>query len=71
MVTIATTTAPESREDALMRLAAISTPITGACSECAGLGEIQDLEVRQHGRFVMQWAPCETCHGAGTITVAA
>jgi len=40
-----------------------ATPIT--CSECGGRGEIQDLEVRQHGRFAMQWTSCPTCHGAG------
>jgi hypothetical protein len=33
------------------------------CGECGGLGEIQDLEVRQHGRFVMQWTSCPTCGG--------
>ncbi len=133
MVTIVTTTAPESREDALMRLAtqaratgvrlyqdrndgrfyASSRSHPGAlhrltgfsctcpgflrhsrcahlaalhsalgwlesdpdpdpetpavsespCGKCGGHGEIQDLEVRQHGRFVMQWTSCPTCGG--------
>lgn len=35
------------------------------CNECSGHGEIQDLEVRQHGRFVMQWATCTACNGSG------
>lgn len=35
------------------------------CGECGGLGEVQDLEVRQHGRFVMQWASCTACAGTG------
>lgn len=35
------------------------------CGECGGHGEIQDLEVRQHGRFVMQWTNCPDCHGSG------
>ncbi len=35
------------------------------CGECAGLGELQDLEVRQFGRYHMQWAPCPTCDGTG------
>jgi hypothetical protein len=46
-----------------------STPISAAaispCAECGGLGEVQDLEVRQFGRFAMQWAPCSTCQGTG------
>jgi hypothetical protein len=35
------------------------------CGECGGLGELQDLEVRQFGRFAMQWATCSTCQGTG------
>ncbi len=35
------------------------------CGECAGMGEVQDLEVRQHGRYHMQWATCPTCDGIG------
>jgi len=38
---------------------------TATCGECGGHGEIQDMEVRQHGRFVMQWTNCPTCHGRG------
>lgn len=40
-------------------------PAMSTCGECGGLGELQDLEVRQHGRFCMQWIPCPTCDGAG------
>ncbi len=36
------------------------------CGECGGLGEVQDLEVRQHGRWAMQWTSCPTCDGTGT-----
>jgi hypothetical protein len=32
-----------------------------SCGECGGIGEVQDLEVRQHGRFVMQWTICPMC----------
>ncbi len=35
------------------------------CGECAGMGEIQDLEVRQHGRWAMQWTTCTACNGSG------
>ncbi len=35
------------------------------CGECGGLGEVLDLEVRQFGRFAMQWATCSTCQGTG------
>ncbi len=35
------------------------------CGECGGLGELQDLEVRQYGRYHMQWAACPTCDGTG------
>lgn len=35
------------------------------CSQCGGLGEDQSMEVRQHGRFVMQWAVCTACKGTG------
>ncbi len=35
------------------------------CGECGGMGEVQDLEVRQYGRFAMQWATCPTCQGTG------
>jgi DnaJ-class molecular chaperone len=42
-----------------------------SCNECAGLGETQDMEVRQFGRFVMQWSPCDICHGSGKSSVAA
>lgn len=41
------------------------------CGECGGHGEIQDLEVRQHGRFVMQWTNCPTCHGTGIVVTTA
>jgi hypothetical protein len=41
------------------------------CGECGGMGELQDLEIRQFGRFAMQWAPCTACNGAGENTVAA
>lgn len=37
------------------------------CSECGGIGEVQDLKVRQHGRFVMQWVVCTACHGTGRM----
>lgn len=40
------------------------------CGECGGMGEIQDLEVRQHGRFVMQWASCTSCNGSGKRSLA-
>ena len=40
-------------------------------NECAGHGEVQDLEVRQHGRFVMQWATCTSCNGSGNRSLAA
>jgi hypothetical protein len=40
-------------------------PAMSTCGECGGLGEIQDMEVRQFGRFAMQWATCPTCDGAG------
>jgi DnaJ-class molecular chaperone len=40
------------------------TPIS-TCGECGGMGEIQDLEVRQHGRYQMQWVACTACAGAG------
>lgn len=42
---------------------AATTPVP--CGECGGMGEVQDLEVRQHGRFVMQWASCTACNGSG------
>ncbi len=32
-----------------------------SCGECGGHGEVQDLEVRQHGRLVMQWTRCPMC----------
>ncbi len=35
------------------------------CGECGGHGELQDMEVRQHGRFAMQWATCTACNGSG------
>jgi hypothetical protein len=35
------------------------------CGECGGMGEVQDLEVRQYGRYHMQWAPCTACNGSG------
>lgn len=37
------------------------------CSECGGIGEVQDLEVRQHGRYRMQWARCLACDGTGRV----
>lgn len=43
-------------------------PTPAVCSDCGGHGEVQDLEVRQHGRFVMQWATCTRCSGTGTGT---
>ena len=41
------------------------------CSQCAGLGEEQSMEVRQHGRFVMLWAVCTACDGTGRAEVPA
>lgn len=41
------------------------------CNECGGIGEIQDMEVRQHGRFQMQWAPYDACNGTGSIPAPA
>jgi len=43
------------------------TPVTivSPCGECGGHGEIQDLEVRQHGRFAMLWITCPVCDGSG------
>lgn len=35
------------------------------CNECGGMGEVQDLEVRQYGRYVMLWAICPSCRGTG------
>ncbi len=35
------------------------------CGECGGMGEVQDLEVRQFGRFAMQWVACTACDGSG------
>lgn len=35
------------------------------CNECAGTGEIMDMEVRQHGRFHRQWTICATCGSTG------
>ena len=40
------------------------------CSQCGGLGEEQSMEVRQHGRFVMQWAVCTACDGTGRTPVS-
>lgn len=37
------------------------------CGQCGGIGEVQDLEVRQHGRYQMQWAPCRACQGTGKV----
>lgn len=37
------------------------------CSACGGIGEVQDMEVRQHGRYAMQWARCSDCSGTGRI----
>lgn len=37
------------------------------CGTCAGLGEVQDMEIRQHGRYAMQWARCRACQGTGRI----
>lgn len=39
------------------------------CGQCGGRGEVQDMEVRQHGRYQMQWADCDTCNGTGTIAM--
>ncbi len=38
------------------------------CGFCGGIGQVQDMEVRQHGRYAMQWARCPDCSGTGTIT---
>jgi hypothetical protein len=35
------------------------------CAECGGLKEIQDMQIRQHGRWAMLWAICPTCKGTG------
>ncbi len=35
------------------------------CGQCGGIGEVQDLEIRQHGRYQMQWARCGACDGSG------
>lgn len=35
------------------------------CSECQGRGEVMDMEVRQHGRYAMQWDVCSSCGGTG------
>ena len=35
------------------------------CSECGGSGEVMDMEVRQFGRYQMQWTVCTTCDGTG------
>lgn len=41
------------------------------CGYCGGRGDVQDLEVRQHGRYQMQWAPCRDCNGTGeAVTIA-
>jgi hypothetical protein len=36
------------------------------CGECGGAGEVMDMEVRQFGRYQMQWTSCPTCHGSTT-----
>ncbi len=41
------------------------------CGTCAGIGEVQDMEVRQHGRYAMQWARCDACDGTGRVEAAA
>ncbi len=38
------------------------------CGTCAGIGEVQDMEVRQHGRYAMQWARCSECNGTGVVS---
>ncbi len=35
------------------------------CSECGGTGEVMDMEVKQFGRYQMQWTVCPTCGGTG------
>lgn len=40
---------------------------TKPCGYCGGSGEVQDLEVRQHGRYRMQWARCRACDGTGRV----
>lgn len=37
------------------------------CNECHGIGEVEYMEVRQFGRFQMQWVPCKACNGTGRI----
>lgn len=41
------------------------------CGQCGGIGEVQDMEVRQHGRYAMQWARCDACDGTGRVEAAA
>lgn len=41
------------------------------CGQCGGIGEVQDMEVRQHGRYQMRWAPCRACDGTGRVAVDA
>lgn len=41
------------------------------CGQCGGIGEVQDMEVRQHGRYQMQWATCEACNGTGRVPARA
>ncbi len=41
------------------------------CGCCGGSGEVQDLEVRQHGRYQMRWAPCRECNGTGEVVTIA
>lgn len=35
------------------------------CSECGGRGEVMGMEIRQHGRYHMQWDICPSCGGSG------
>lgn len=36
------------------------------CKKCRGIGEVEYMEVRQPGRFQMQWVTCPACGGTGT-----
>jgi DnaJ-class molecular chaperone len=37
------------------------------CQNCRGIGEVQCGEVRQHGRWAMQWTVCRECNGTGKV----
>jgi hypothetical protein len=35
------------------------------CKQCRGVGQVEHMEVRQPGRFQMQWVTCPACGGSG------